>query len=380
VPAALLLVVLALAAIVFARAGGDIVPRPASPRASPQAQRTAAVGGNAVPANTVTGAWYQVGFTAPRPDDDRLQPGGLDQQLVSVIDRAHRSIDVAIYDLDLETVTQALVRAARRGVRVRVVMEADTVNDLGHRFVQQALTALRAEGIPIVADQRRGLMHHKFTVVDGEWVQTGSWNYTHSDTFRANNNGIVIQSRALAANFSAEFEKLLGRSRSGAAKSPGVPHPVLDVTGARVETYFSPQDRAAVHVIRWIGSARQRIRFMAFSFTHDGIGEAVLDRWRAGVDVAGVFETSGSQTEFSELRQLREAGIDVLQDGNPWAMHHKVVVIDRRISVFGSFNFSAAGDRSNDENLLIVDDPSLADAFEREYERVRVTALQAGTR
>jgi phosphatidylserine/phosphatidylglycerophosphate/cardiolipin synthase-like enzyme len=119
---------------------------------------------------------------------------------------------------------------------------------------------------------------------------------------------------------------------------------------------------------------------MAFSFTHDGIGEAVLDRWRAGVDVAGVFETSGSQTEFSELRQLREAGIDVLQDGNPWAMHHKVVVIDRRISVFGSFNFSAAGDRSNDENLLIVDDPSLADAFEREYERVRVTALQAGTR
>ena len=98
------------------------------------------------------------------------------------------------------------------------------------------------------------------------------------------------------------------------------------------------------------------------------------------MEVAGVFETSGSQTRFSELGRLKQAGLDVLQDGNPWTMHHKVIVIDGRVVIFGSFNFSAAADRSNDENLLIVDDAGLASAFEAEYQRVRSVALSPPVR
>ena len=44
--------------------------------------------------------------------------------------------------------------------------------------------------------------------------------------------------------------------------------------------------------------------------------------------------------------------------------------------IFGSFNFAASADRENDENLLIVDDPGLATAFEAEYERIRAQALR----
>jgi phosphatidylserine/phosphatidylglycerophosphate/cardiolipin synthase-like enzyme len=64
----------------------------------------------------------------------------------------------------------------------------------------------------------------------------------------------------------------------------------------------------------------------------------------------------------------------VLLDGNPRNLHHKVIVIDGRVTVFGSYNFSANADRDNDENLLIVEDPGLATAFEAEYERVRAVA------
>src|SRR5436853_111362 len=82
----------------------------------------------------------------------------------------------------------ALARAAGRGVRVRMVTDTDTLENTGEPPVQAALRTVRAAGIPVVGDNRQPIMHHKFTVVDGEWVQTGSWNYTDGDTYRLNNN------------------------------------------------------------------------------------------------------------------------------------------------------------------------------------------------
>jgi phosphatidylserine/phosphatidylglycerophosphate/cardiolipin synthase-like enzyme len=152
----------------------------------------------------------------------------------------------------------------------------------------------------------------------------------------------------------------------GSSKPRGVPHPITSQSGARVENYFSPSDRAASHVARWIAAAGHRVHFLAFSFTQDGLGDVTLERARAGVEVGGVFEGSGITNEASEVRRLKEAGLDVLLDGNPWNLHHKVVVIDDRVSIFGSFNFSNNADRDNDENLLIVEDVGLARAFEDE--------------
>jgi len=223
-------------------------------------------------------------------------------------------------------------------------------------------------------------MHDKFTVVDGEWVETGSWNYTDSDTYHLNNNAIVIHSRDLASNYTDEFEKMFLTERFGGSKPAGVPYPTLSIIGAATENYFSPKDHAANQVIRWISSARERIHFLAFSYTHAGIGDAMLDRLQAGVEVGGVFETNGSETRFSQFRRLKESGADVWLDGNPWFMHHKVILVDDHITLFGSFNFSSAADKSNDENLLVVDDPGLAAAFEAEYERVRKWAIDPPVR
>jgi phosphatidylserine/phosphatidylglycerophosphate/cardiolipin synthase-like enzyme len=51
-------------------------------------------------------------------------------------------------------------------------------------------------------------------------------------------------------------------------------------------------------------------------------------------------------------------------------MHEKVIIIDDRIVIFGSFNFSGNADTSNDENLLIIDDPNIASLFEQEFQKV----------
>ena len=89
----------------------------------------------------------------------------------------------------------------------------------------------------------------------------------------------------------------------------------------------------------------------------------------------GVFETTGSDTRFSEYTKLREAGVEVYRDGNPYAMHHKVMVIDDHLTIFGSFNFSQNAADDNDENLLVVDDPLFAQPFGAEFARM-VTLAQ----
>jgi phosphatidylserine/phosphatidylglycerophosphate/cardiolipin synthase-like enzyme len=117
-------------------------------------------------------------------------------------------------------------------------------------------------------------------------------------------------------------------------------------------------------------ASRTRVDFLAFSFTHDALGQAVTQRGRAGSRVRGVFESTGSETRYSEFGPLKAAGFEVYQDGNPYVMHHKVFILDDRTVLFGSFNFSDNADRDNDENLLIIDNPDLARAFKAEFDRV----------
>jgi len=151
----------------------------------------------------------------------------------------------------------------------------------------------------------------------------------------------------------------------------------LNIGGGRLESYFSPEDAAGAQVIRWLGSARHDIHFLAFAFTHSGIADAMLERAGAGIEVSGVFEASDALANGAQYPRLKQAGLDVALDRNPWAMHDKLILIDGHIAMLGSFNFSRNADRENDENLLVVDDPSLTAAFEGEYQRIRAEALGA---
>ncbi|HLH21561.1 MAG TPA: phospholipase D-like domain-containing protein [Chloroflexota bacterium] len=326
-------------------------------------------------ATSTTADWYDVYFTDPKyPDRPQNRHGGIDEKFVAFLDTAQRSLDVAIYDFDLENAADALVRAKDRGVTVRMVMDSDTLNNTKDAAVQRAVGTVQQAGIPIVGDNRQPIMHHKFVVRDGEEVWTGSWNFTTGDTYRLNNNAVRIRSRELADNYAAEFRKMFEAKQFGPNKPKGVPHPVITIGGARIETYFSAQDNVASHVAARVREAQHSIRFLAFSFTQDDIGQAVIQRQQAGAAVSGVFERTGSQTRFSEYGKMKQAGLDVYQDGNPYTMHHKVFILDDATTLFGSFNFSDGANRDNDENLLIVDDPGFAQAFIQEFDRVLAVA------
>jgi len=316
--------------------------------------------------------WYRVFFTAPKyPDKAAERQGSLDEELTAFINGARRTVDVAIYQLDLPNVTQALLEAKKRGCKVRVVTDIDILEDPKEN---PAFKKLQAAKITVVAGNPNAIMHNKFVVVDEEAVWTGSWNFTENDTYRYNNNALLIRSPELARNYTVVFEKMWGDKKFGRQRKAGGTTPILEIAGARVENYFAPEDQVASKIVARLKKAQKSIVFMAFSFTDDDIGEAVLSRAKAGVKVRGVFERTGSETEYSEYGRMKRAKLDVLQDGNPYLMHHKVFIVDETTVIVGSFNFSKNAEEENDENLLIIDDAALAQAFLAEFERVYAQA------
>ncbi len=317
------------------------------------------------------GSWYQLYFTAPlNPDDKNNRPEeSVDDYVAASIHSAKRTVDAVTYEFNLPTMAEALIDAHNRGLIVRLVTDTDT---MGEEVIKEIMDA----GIPVVEDDRSAIMHDKFVIVDGATLWTGSWNFTENDTYRNNNNLLAFTSSKLVANYQTEFNEMFERHEFGPRSSANTPYPQVTVDGALIENYFSSEDGVAGHILEVLNSATQSIYFAAFTFTRDDFSQAILDRAGAGVAVRGVYETrqvsAGSDGSYNALK---EAGLQVLLDGNRYTLHHKFFIIDNKIVVTGSYNFTKAAEDSNDENVLIIHSPELAQAYLQEFAKVW---LQAG--
>lgn len=314
------------------------------------------------------GPWFELYVTNP---DSPLAPqatGGVDGSLVEAIDAARLSVEVAAYSITLNSFRNALLRAHRRGVSVRIVMESD---NMGTSDVQRLLEA----GIPIVGDNQEGLMHDKFVVIDRSEVWLGSMNFTDSGTYEDNNNIIRIRSTKIAENYAVEFAEMFESGSFGPNVIAQTPNPIVTLDGTRVETYFSPDDGVLNAIYPLLEGAQQSIYFLAFSFTSNELGAMVRQKAKDGLTVRGVMEEeqikSNSGTEFDPFRQ---AGLEVRADGNEGQMHHKIFIIDGSVVVLGSYNFSRSAEERNDENIVILYDPRIAEFFMQEFQRLYAQA------
>lgn len=301
-----------------------------------------------------------------KPENNGPAAGDPASMLCGYIDAAQQTIDVCCFELDNKVITAALTKAVQRGVKVRLVTETDYIGESG-------VLTLRAVNVPVVDDQRpSALMHNKFMVFDGKAVWTGSMNFTENCAYRNNNNGIYIQNSRMADNYSTKFKWMFEQRKFGSAPLFGqIPNPTVQVKGDfPIENYFSTHDKGASHVVETVKKATKSIHFLAFSFTHPGIGQAMLDKSRAGVHVAGVFEKSQTTSGHTEYQRMKEAGLPVFLDANPRNMHHKVIIVDGEVVVAGSFNFSNNADRTNDENMVIMHNADIASKFEGEFQKV----------
>jgi phosphatidylserine/phosphatidylglycerophosphate/cardiolipin synthase-like enzyme len=317
----------------------------------------------------------QVFFTTPTlvyPDrDDWRMPPPHEEALLADIDAAQHSIEIATFEYNLVSLADALLRAQQRGVGVRLALDREVLVK-----PEQSLWAgrLEAAGIPIAWEQSAAFLHSKFAVIDRRIVWTGSWNMTSNGTYRNNNNILRISAPPIVENYAAEFEQM-SAGTFGTSKASLSSYPIVEGGNVRIENYFAPQDGVAAHILLRLQQARHTIRFLAFAYTSDDIAQAMLERQAAGVQVQGVFESRNARGSGSQFAALRDGGAEVLEDGNCYTMHHKVIIIDDATVITGSYNFTGRAEDTNDENLLIIDDAGVAQQFLREFERVYAQAL-----
>ncbi|MDA8427589.1 MAG: phospholipase D family protein [Treponema sp.] len=141
------------------------------------------------------GSSYDLGFS----------PGRSSLAVVrKAIAAARSTLLVAAYEFTSRDLAEALEAAAHRGVKVRIVADWKAAND---RYSQ--IRVLAAAGIPVRLDKRYAIFHHKFMVIDGDSVETGSFNYTYAAVERNAENALVIwHARPLAEAYGREWERL----------------------------------------------------------------------------------------------------------------------------------------------------------------------------
>jgi mitochondrial cardiolipin hydrolase len=149
--------------------------------------------------------FFSLGAWAVRPNDGATcfspdEP--CDKTLTEFIQSAEKSIDVAIYSLSLYTVTNALIEKSRK-IPVRVIV--DRGNAEGK---YSSVRTLIKNNVQVRYGNQISLFHHKFTVVDGEMVETGSFNYSMGATKRNHENQIYLSSPSIVTRYADEFQKM----------------------------------------------------------------------------------------------------------------------------------------------------------------------------
>jgi phosphatidylserine/phosphatidylglycerophosphate/cardiolipin synthase-like enzyme len=326
--------------------------------------------------------------------DGGQSPVEIARLLASFLERADTTLDIAIYDINLEDETESIVlrtleAAGSRGVRVRLLYNVDK-RPPGQVMPPPPKTRPdEIEALPLATVGVPGwpdLMHHKYVIRDGASVWTGSMNWTDDSWSREENVIAVVDSHGIAQRFTEDFEQLWRTKqvqRSGKVSSAGV-------DGARA--WFSPKrgQKLAHRIAHAIGRAERRVRVASPVITSGPIlgtlAEVVAD---GRIDLAGVVDATQVREvlaqwganpiktwKASALTATLSAGVFSGKRSTPYApgsvhdyMHAKVTVCDDIVFV-GSFNLSHSGE-SNAENVLEIEDAALADRLAAYVDEVR---------
>lgn len=118
-------------------------------------------------------------------------------------DQATRYVNVCVFTITDDRIAEAMVVAARRGVKVRVLTDDEKAYDLG-----SDVEWLQRRGVEVRTDDSIHHMHHKFAVFDGDVLINGSYNWTRGASDFNEENIVVTTETALIAQFQSEFDRL----------------------------------------------------------------------------------------------------------------------------------------------------------------------------
>lgn len=334
------------------------------------------------------GGQVDVYFNDPgtRPDNNWRRPDGL-AAMINMIHNAKSTLDFAVMGFTHRDIIDAIEMAHDRGVKVRMVGDADHWGNEGY---QRMLN----RQIPMSVGNGPHIMHDKFVIVDERFTFIGTANWSVSDMTQNSNNMLMIDHPGVAADFKAEFEQMFN-GLFGYTKQRIDNGRVYQVGDTEVEVWFSPNEDTMGRMLEVVDAAEESVRFTIFAFTKDQVGSAYIrkmeeleEKFADDPDrddelpqrsVAGVVDQSqlNSNGQYHEAHRLLAAGIPMRLDGNDMnrkpgdyqagggRLHSKTMLIDTYSEdggtvMTGSFNWSASATVSNDEFLVVLRSPRIS--------------------
>ena len=347
------------------------------------------------------------------------------QMLVDRIDSAQFSVDLVAYDLQNMLVGHALANAARRGLRVRVVTDVihrnhapkytqpiwDTLRSAGIYNIDDSGTIYNPDGKIEKLDQKLpnsgSNMHHKYAVIDAlsedpndDYVFTGSMNFTYTGPWNTNTT-LVIKDSGIAAAYFEEFEQLWGSDTAIPNAHRALFHKdkknvstnIHYVDSIKVEVYFGPIDRyktkpsISARITELIQEyALHDVRFLAFAISPNiNISQALINRSARGeITLEGVIDPAfyGRYRNNGAIwaQPVMTFGNRHVVPGNEVRkLHSKTMIIDaeyqypekhKAVTIVGSYNFSANAEKSNDENILMIYDNTIANQYLQDFKGI----------
>jgi phosphatidylserine/phosphatidylglycerophosphate/cardiolipin synthase-like enzyme len=144
--------------------------------------------------------------------------------------------------------------------------------------------------------------------------------------------------------------------------------PELCLERDRIAVYFSPHGGCTEAIVEEIDKARSEILVQAYSLTSATIAKSLLRAHRRGVKTEVILDRSQRSDRYSSASFLAHQQIPVYIDAEHAVAHNKVIVIDQKVVITGSFNFTRAAEEKNAENLLIIRSEGLAREYRRNWQ------------
>ncbi|MEM9059478.1 MAG: phospholipase D-like domain-containing protein [Pseudomonadota bacterium] len=343
-------------------------------------------------------------YMGSHKNDTQMIPGhpGLDDLeavIIDFIDAAEKRLVIAVQELESEAIALAILRAEiERKVQVKIVLEADylaskkrpkTVEEAftskGPHETNRVLAAALLRGTAWVrSDFNPKIFHQKFIVRDREAVLTGSTNFTPQGVGSSKSGGnlnhiLVVEDKAFAKVFEREFAEI---SNGDFGKNVGSRNVTPDdeiVSGVRLKACFAPDHNPEMEIMKQIAKARERIDFAIFTFSQSsGIDDALKQAMNADIPVSGVMEALQGGKDWSATKPLIDAGAHLVRvkkkGGVINKLHHKLMTLDDKAMVVGSFNYTGAANLTNDENIVVVSGEAaepMVKAARLEIDRIR---------
>lgn len=298
-------------------------------------------------------------------------PDNLEEVIVDFIDGAVNRLEIAVQELEHEAIAKAIIRARKRKVTVKIVLEQDYLRSKGikkdpwtpgggnesNREIQNAL--LRSN-IDLKMDYNAGIFHQKFIIRDRSAVLTGSTNFTDTGTNNNLNHIVVVHDKLIAKIYSNEFKEIQ-RGHFGKYNEGHDSHP-LDtvVSNVPIRVLFAPDHNPEMEIMKQMLKAQSRIDFAIFTFAKSsGIDDTMIKLLEFGIPIRGALDGLQGRQKWAATDNLIDKGakLSAVNKGNGLGkLHHKLMVLDDQVVIAGSFNYTGPANMINDENIIILGD------------------------